>query len=197
MSCSFSFECWPFVFLICLAIEAFFLWYLFSDAARARLVNIKRLNAYGKLDPSKAKKRLCDKPESNQGIGADDNAVLAIKDGLTASGYAALLGTLKKVEQKNTALIAVLVFAFGIFVSLALDDSQYLVYRQLALLVTTLLVLPLIFSIRGVSQNDHRELLHVYNCLDETQLGEKACGKSLKKSSGERSGIQVLLLHTS
>ncbi|OUS04365.1 hypothetical protein A9Q96_15570 [Rhodobacterales bacterium 52_120_T64] len=75
---------------------------------------------------------------------------------MSSGAHEVLLGTLKKVEAKNSALIAIIVFAVAILMGSILSDKPDLDdgLKKLMVVFVTLLILPTLASFRGIRQID-------------------------------------------
>ena len=76
---------------------------------------------------------------------------------LTSGAHEVLLGTLKKVEAKSAALTSVIVFSLTIFIGSIVASGTYDNFDRLLAILATCLILPLIFSFRGIYQLDQSD----------------------------------------
>ncbi len=128
-----------------------------------------RMKAYGHLDHTK--RRNC------SGASCDDACCL------TDEGYAALLGTLKKVEQKNASLVTVLVFAHAAFLSGLFASGGLPAKDQLMLIASALLLLPLAGAIFGMKQLDSWDIGFSSTRMHQEQIKEELKRDMLKSLS--------------
>lgn len=107
---------------------------------------------------------------------------------LTPSGHEVLLGTLKKVEQKNAVLVGFLVFFFTIFATVVFSDSSggdgpaaktgshYDVYGLFTVVLAVALLLPLYLAFQGIKQIDQS------NYWDQMYMSRRCAARQLQRS---------------
>ena len=94
-------------------------------------------------------------------------AVSGGQGGLSDFGYLSkdpheiLLGTLKKVEQKNAVLVTIIVFALSVMAGSLLAPGDYTKYDYVITVFVASLIPPLFFSFQGIRQLDQRNFRHL------------------------------------
>ncbi|MCF6433069.1 hypothetical protein, partial [Leisingera sp. MMG026] len=121
---------------LCFWLVSHFRW---SRKEFALFVTARRLNAYSELEPREIDR-------------FDYEAVGSF--GLHRHGFQRLLGTLKKVEQKNAVALTILGFFLAAFLTVSFEAGPWTPHGLLVLLMGSTLVLPLYSSFRGVRHLD-------------------------------------------
>ncbi len=108
---------------------------------------------------------------------------------LSADGFAVLLGTLKKIEQKSATLVAILIFLISALLTVvlgvelkpngAIEESD--LFRIAMSSFALLLIFPLLHAFVGIRQIDQRDYASIKCCRPENSMEKQLIEDLLRK----------------